>query len=221
MSERERLSLNASRLCTQLAYHTEALMSAHPSPYGYYDPAPSTPLKRPICVIGFMGSESHMITALCSSLTGQPLIDLDDWVEHEAGVSLRELYKTRGASAWRALELKGLKRALSASRPSMIALGDGALLPSEARTLQRSSAALVYIKRPLTALYEGLLKERSAKPSRYPYWSKRAPQGLDELEPLLSARSIAYEQAELVLDAGYDVPLKVAQRLADRLAQLA
>jgi len=196
-------------------------MSAQPSPYGYYDPAPSAPLRSPICVIGFMGSESHMIAALCSSLTGHPLIDLDDWVEHEAGVSLAELYRTRGASAWRALELKGLQRALSASRPSIIALGDGALLPTEARLLQRSAGALVYIKRPLASLYEGLLKERSAKPSRFPYWSRRAPQGTDELEPLLSARSIAYEQAELVLDAGGDVPLKVAQRLAERLNQLA
>lgn len=192
----------------------------HPtSPYGYYDPAPSAPLSAPICVIGFMGSGSHMTAALYSSLTGQPLIDLDAWVEHEASQSLAALYQARGASAWRALELKGLERALNAPRPSIISLGDGALLSSEARSLQRRRSKLVYIKRPLDELYQGLLKERSAKPSRYPYWLKSAPQSLAELEPLLSARQIAYEQADLIIDANREVPLSVARALISKLNQ--
>lgn len=192
-------------------------MHDRPSPYGYYDPEPSLPLKQPICIIGFMGSESHTVAALLSSLTGQPLIDLDDWVEHEAGQSLASLYQQRGASAWRTLELRGLSKALSAARPSVISLGDGVLLSSEASALQRRSSQLIYVKRPLPQLYEGLLKVRSAKPSRLPYWAKRPPQSMEELEPLLSARQIAYDQADVTIEAGSDAPLSVARALAARL----
>lgn len=192
-------------------------MSDQASPYSYYDPEPSLLLQKPICVIGFMGSDAHMVSALLSSLTGQPLIDLDAWIEHETGQSLSILYQRQGAGAWRTLELKGLKRALKSKRPSIIALGDGALLATEARELIKASAQLVYLQRPLPILYQGLLELRKKRPSRFPYWSKRAPQEISELEPLLNARLFAFEEADITLNLQNQPPLSVARMLVDRL----
>jgi len=194
-------------------------MSERASPYGYYDPEPALPLERPLCLIGFLGSESSSVAALLSSLTGQPLIDLDDWVEHEAGQSISALCQARGDAAWRALELRGLNKALKAQRPSIISLGDGALLSSEAqRLLKRSGARLIYIERPLPVLYQNFLQLRQTSPSRFPYWSRRAPSGQEELEPLLSARLRAYQEADLRLTAQDEPPLSLARSLAARLS---
>ena len=54
---------------------------------GYYDPYPTHQLEKPLCLVGFMGSEIHMVGYFLSSMTGLPFIELDKWIEHEQKVS--------------------------------------------------------------------------------------------------------------------------------------
>lgn len=184
---------------------------------GYYDPYPYPPLSAPLCVIGMAGSEAHTVAYQLASMTGQSLIELDARVAHQAGCSLASLYEQRGPGAWRALELRELKRALTSGRPSLISLGDGALLSQEARLLRQKHARLIYIERPLSELYTRLKTLITQDPARYPYWSQREPQGEEALAPLLSARLGAYQEAEVRYEAGAQSPLEVARALKAQL----
>jgi shikimate kinase len=192
----------------------------HISSEDYYGHHPSHTLKRPLCLIGMMGSEANVVAYQLSSLTGLPLIELDAKVEHEAGCSLSALYERGGANAWRAAELRALKRALSNARPSIISLGDGALLSKEARGLWRGRAHLVYIERPLEELFERCLLARKDHPQRFPYWRAAPPSSAEALTPLLNARLEGYQEATLTLSAEARSALSVAQELLSTLPQL-
>ena len=53
---------------------------------GYYDHYPQVEISKPICLIGFMGSEVHSVAYFISSMTGLPYVELDKLVEHEVGM---------------------------------------------------------------------------------------------------------------------------------------
>ncbi len=188
-------------------------------PFGdYYGHEPPAPLRRPVCLIGLMGAEAHAVSYSAASLTGHPLIELDAQVEHDAACSLAALYRAEGPGGWRARELHALRRALRASPPALISLGDGALLSQEARALRRSSAALIYVRRPLEECLAGLARAHARAPLRFPFWPRRPPSSLDELAPLLAARVSAYEEAELVLEGGGRHALELAAEVVAWLA---
>jgi len=184
---------------------------------GYYGHEPPPPLRRPVCVIGLMGAEAHAVAYCAASLTGHPLVELDAQVEHAAGRSLAALYAAEGPGGWRARELEALRRALRASPPPLVSLGDGALLSAEARALRRAAAALVYVRRPLAECAEGLARAHARAPRRFPFWPRQPPSSPDALAPLLAARAVAYEEAELVLEGAGRGALELAGELVEWL----
>jgi shikimate kinase len=188
---------------------------------GYYGYDPPRPLRRPVCVIGLMGSEAQTVTYSAASLTGYPLIDLDAQVEHGAGRSLSALYALEGPGGWRARELDALRRALRASPTPLIALGDGALLSGEARALRQANATLVYIRRPLSECLTGLARAHARSPFRFPFWPHQPPSSPSELAPLLAARLPAYEEAEVILEGEGKGSLELATALVAWLAEVA
>ena len=187
---------------------------------GYYDPYPLVYLDRPVCLIGFMGSEVHSIGYFISTLTGIPFVELDKLVEHDVGMSLAQLYLEEGESRWRALESKHLKRALKMSPARLICLGDGALLDEENLELCLSRTTLVYIRRPQRSLLKRVQRGRQENPQRFPLWVRRSPESLSELLPLLKRREPLYEKAEVLIDTGDLGALETAQRVNKRFSWL-
>lgn len=184
---------------------------------GYYDPYPQVSLDKPVCLIGFMGAEVHHTTYTLSSMTGIPYVELDKRVEHEMGMSVAQLYLERGERFWRDVEATMLERALKERPTPLICLGASALLDPVSKERCLSQAEVIYIRRPREVLLESIQRGRRETPSRYPYWSQRHPQSLDELDPLLRSREPTYESAHRLIDAGSLSPLEVARRLMSRL----
>ena len=183
---------------------------------GYYDPYPQVILGKPVCLIGFMGSEVHHITYFLSSMTGIPFIELDKLIEHDVGMSLAQLYLEEGETRWRAREEVHLKRALDTSPPRLICLGDGALIAAENRRLCLQKADVLYVRRPREVLLENIQRGRREVPGRFPYWSTHAPQGIEDLTELLRRRESTYEAAPHMIDAGELTALEIAQKLIRR-----
>ena len=187
---------------------------------GYYDPYPQVRLAKPICLVGFMGSETHSVGYFVSSMTGLPYVELDKLIEHEVGMSLAQLYLEDGERRWRRLEALHLSRVLKQTPPRLICLGDGSLLNRESQKLCLSSAKLVYIRRPRTALLSNIQRGRVETPGRYPYWSQRIPRSIEDLDALLRTREPTYELAHTLIDAGELTSLEVARRLMTRYGWL-
>lgn len=79
-----------------------------------------------IVLVGFMGAGKTTVGALIAARTGLPFVDVDEVIEAESGVSVAEVFSTRGEAEFRALEKEAVERVLSGP-PSVVAVGGGAL----------------------------------------------------------------------------------------------
>ena len=63
---------------------------------GYYDPHPVLSLDRPVCLIGFIGSEVEMVGRLLTSVTGLRFALIDELAEHAVATTRGDFWRTRG-----------------------------------------------------------------------------------------------------------------------------
>ncbi len=68
--------------------------------------------RRPLVLLGFMGSGKTVVGALVAAREGAPFHDLDLMVEDEAGMEIPDIFATKGEAAFRGLERAILPRAL-------------------------------------------------------------------------------------------------------------
>lgn len=183
---------------------------------GYYDYEPQVLLTRPLCLVGFMGSEVHSIGYFLSSMSGVPFVDVDKLVEHEAGMSLSKLLKLKGESHWRGLEYTVLRRSLEACPPRLICLGDGTLLKAESLHLCLQQSELIYLRRPRMSLHSRIRQGVDESPQRFPLLINQHFSSEQLLEEL-TRREVSYERAHRLFDAGDLSALEAARALARRL----
>ena len=110
-------------------------------------------LQRPIVLIGFLGVDQHGLGRDLAALSGLPLIEVDRWIEHEAGQSLIALVQTQDIEALRQLEDRFLAQALATRPPGIVVLGDGALIKEANLRQVLDKATLVYLKLSLASTY--------------------------------------------------------------------
>ncbi|MDP8910435.1 MAG: bifunctional shikimate kinase/3-dehydroquinate synthase [Actinomycetota bacterium] len=77
-------------------------------------------------IVGFMGAGKTTVGEEVAARLGRPFVDLDHEIELRAGVSIAELFATRGEAAFRALEEATAIEVLGRPTPSVVALGGGA-----------------------------------------------------------------------------------------------
>ena len=82
-------------------------------------------LPERIALVGFMGSGKSTVGRLLATAVGYQFVDVDTLIEHEAGVSIPELFRRDGEEVFRALETRMLLD-LGARRSVVIATGGGA-----------------------------------------------------------------------------------------------
>ena len=183
---------------------------------GYYDHHSQIILAKPLCLVGFTGAEVHSVGYFISGMTGIPYVELDKLVEHDVGMSLAQLYLEEGEDRWRQLESHHLAKTLDVRPPRIICLGDGSLLSSVNQQRCLSNAELIYIRRPREVLLHHIQRGRVEVPGRYPYWSRRIPSSVADLDDFLTIREPTYELAHTLIDAGELTSLEIARRLMSR-----
>ncbi len=178
----------------------------------YYGHGPLVDLDRPLCIIGFMGARVEATAKSIAALAGVPVIELDREVEHRAGKSLSHLTLKEGEPKRRSLELAALERALS-GRPSVIALGDGALLTPKAADLVAAKATLVYLEWSLVELAASVRERLKENPGRYPELLLQDHPTALGLTPLLQERVPGYQRADFRVQGKGQPPWKLGQEI--------
>ena len=166
----------------------------------YYEHGPLVLLQRPIVLIGFLGVDQHGLGRDLAALSGLPLIEVDRWIEHEAGQSLVSLVQTQGIEALRQLEDRFLAQALATRPPGIIVLGDGALLKERNLRQVLDKTTLVYLKLSLASTY---WKLRHQAVGSHPLLLQ-PPESTAELRPLLAERQGGFDQAHVNVGHGRD-----------------
>ena len=93
-----------------------------------------------------MGAGKTTLGAALAELLGRPFVDVDAEIEERAGTSIAEIFRESGEARFRELEEEGIREALRAPEPAVIALGGGALGSGATRALLNARAFTVLVE---------------------------------------------------------------------------
>ncbi len=160
---------------------------------------------QPIVLIGFMGSGKTTVGKRLAELIGVPFVDTDSLVEERAGVSIAEIFTTKGEQSFRKLETAALAVALQLSA-AVISVGGGVPAQPENAPLL-AGHTIVYVEVPLEVVKARTEGDTSRPLLLHP-----------DLASLYEARCQTYAaMATVAVDAAVGDAEAVARRIADRL----
>jgi shikimate kinase len=84
----------------------------------------------PIFLVGFMATGKTTVGRILAARLGWKLVDLDQAIAREAGLSVAQIFETEGEDGFRARETRAL-RAVSAEPRTVVATGGGAACREE------------------------------------------------------------------------------------------
>src|ERR1700728_4188790 len=87
---------------------------------------------RSIVLVGMMGAGKSTIGRRLSARLGLPFLDADAEIEAAAGMSIPDIFESRGEAEFRNGEIRVIARLLD-NGPAVIATGGGAVMRQETR----------------------------------------------------------------------------------------
>ncbi len=155
---------------------------------------------RPLVLIGMMGAGKTTVGRRLATRLGRRFVDSDDEIESAAGMSIPEIFATRGEADFRAGEQRVIARLLK--EPDIVlATGGGAFVNAETRAMVKAHAVSVFI----TADFD-LLFQRVQRRSNRPLLKTANPR--ETLRQLIETRTPLYAEADVTVESR-DVPQDV------------
>lgn len=128
------------------------------------------------------------------------LIDTDREIERRAGMTIADIFASRGEDEFRALERRVIAAAVASERNSVVSLGGGSVCRPGTMEALNAAGETIYIKMPVERLVRRMSAVGRAKRP------KIAGMGDAELtafiEKTLPERENFYNRANFVLDCG-------------------
>jgi shikimate kinase len=138
-----------------------------------------------------MGSGKSVVGALVAYRAGSPFFDLDFMVESEAGMSISEIFSSRGEAAFRALEARLLPDALRDG--AVVALGGGTAMDDANWQLIQDRSTSIYLELSFETIWD-----RIGRSQERPLIAGRLRK---EVQMLFDQRRKRYEEASHRVDA--------------------
>ena len=132
-------------------------------------------------LVGMPGSGKSSVGKRIAELTGREFIDTDDMIAEKAGMSIPEIFRTKGEDIFRDIESECVAES-SKRGGCVISYGGGAVLRERNRRLIRQNSRVAWLDRPVSML------SREGRPLS----DGRSD---DELKKMYEARCAAYESA--------------------------
>lgn len=144
---------------------------------------------RSIVLIGMMGSGKSTIGTRLAARTSMRFVDADNEIERAAGMSIPDIFASRGEGEFRAGERRVIARLLGQG-PQIVATGGGAFMSEETRERIAASGISVWLRADPDTLFK-----RVRKRANRPLLKTDDPEGT--LRRLLSEREPIYALADL------------------------
>jgi shikimate kinase len=164
--------------------------------------------RRSVVLIGMMGAGKSSLGRRLAGRLGVRFVDADIEIEKAAGMSIPDIFSTRGEAEFRAGEAKVIARLLDEG-PQVLATGGGAVMDEHTRALICDKGISVWLKADLDVLLRRT-RRRSDRPL------------VDRMRELLPQREPVYAQADLTIqsrDEPHDIIVaEVVAALRRRLA---
>ena len=150
--------------------------------------------KENIVLIGFMGCGKTTVGIRLSYRLKRPVEDTDKRIEREQGMTVSEIFASRGEETFRKLETQLLECMCREETFRIVATGGGLPMRPENRSLLKKLGPVVYLRVQPETVYERL-KEDTTRPLL------RGEDPMGRIRSMLEQRHPVYQQtADLVVD---------------------
>ena len=106
-----------------------------------------------IFLIGFMGVGKSTIAKLLAKELDAKLVEMDETIEAEAGISINEIFEKYGEQHFRDLETNLVER-VSKTGGAVVSCGGGAVLRPENVEMMKQSGKIVFLSATPETIYE-------------------------------------------------------------------
>lgn len=119
---------------------------------------------RIVFLIGYMASGKTTLGRAVSEASGVRFVDLDEYIEQQAGMTVADIFATRGEMAFRALETSALRALAASPGPLIVACGGGTPCFGANMELMNTLGLTVYLDASEDVIFNRLTSERSRRP---------------------------------------------------------
>ena len=167
--------------------------------------------KRNLILCGFMGCGKSTVGPLLAGMSGRRFVDMDSYIESQAGKSVSAIFAEEGEAHFRALEKEACK-ALSLEQGLVIASGGGTLIQKGNDEILRETGVIVLLDVP----FDTLLERPKGDTSR-PLLQK--PDRGAVIQSLLAERLPIYRAVSDYVIPAQESPEAVARRILSALGE--
>lgn len=144
-----------------------------------------------LILVGYRGSGKSTIGTILAKRLGWSFLDLDTLVAQRAGLTISQIFAQEGQTAFRQRERDAFF-SLRKFKNHVIALGGGAPLDPDIRTLAKRMGKVVWLRAPAVILWTRINRDQQS-PNDRPDLTEAG--GLTEVEALLPQREPLYRSA--------------------------
>jgi shikimate kinase len=162
-----------------------------------------------IILCGFMGCGKSTVGRNLAKMTGRKFLDMDNYIEETAGMTIPEIFEQQGESGFRELEHRACQ-ALSERSGLIVASGGGALTFERNVAVFRGRDTVVLLDVPLETI-----RQRLAHDTTRPLLQR--PDRDEAMQALYEQRLPLYQKAADVTVPGRSTPYQTAQAMLQTL----
>jgi len=166
-----------------------------------------------IVLVGFMGCGKTSVGRRLAQLAGMRLVDTDELITTDAGVSISEIFAEEGEAGFRAREAAALA-SIEGIAGAVVSTGGGIVLDAVNRKKLRELGVVCWLDAEPDVMFE-----RASRSGRRPLLL--APNPRETFEQLLAARRTLYESvADFCVDSGALDHQTAAEKILLEVARL-
>lgn len=106
-----------------------------------------------IFLIGFMGCGKSTMAGMLAEATGAHLVEMDETIEKEAGMTINEIFETYGETHFRDLESQLILR-IAEQGGAVVSCGGGAILRPENVENMKKNGTIIYFSAMPDTIFE-------------------------------------------------------------------
>jgi shikimate kinase len=168
--------------------------------------------RRSVVLVGMMGAGKSSIGRRAALRLGVPFVDADSEIEKAAGMTISDIFATRGEAEFRAGEARVIVRLLE-SGPQVLATGGGAFTNPDTRAAIGAKGISIWLK----AEFDVLMKRIRRRHDR-PLLKTEDPGAT--LRRLMEERDPVYALADLTVQSRDVMHEKIVDEIVSGLAGL-
>ncbi|MEA1873258.1 MAG: shikimate kinase [Bacteroidota bacterium] len=149
-----------------------------------------------IFLVGFMASGKSDLGKQLAQMLKLPFVDLDELIKTQSGMSIPNIFNTKGETEFRRIESDLLKETISQQETFVMACGGGIMVSEANRRLLKSAGTSIFIDTTTQTIINRLLQDTTGN---RPLLSNLTSDELQSKVPhMMDKRRKAYETAELI-----------------------